>query len=139
LEYELPVGSLTHNERNNICSLSFPDSHCAILGDSQFCFRVRLDSNRSSLLGDVNTSIGANQGEIGVLSSFVDEQALLFGYVFFRQKRDDTNARGYFQKSVVVLTALPCLALFQKSNLCSPVAALPYAYMNMYSGGDHRL
>lgn len=38
----------------------------------------------------------------------------IYGYVFFRQKRDPTNRRGYFQKSVVILSHLPLVGLFSK-------------------------
>lgn len=36
----------------------------------------------------------------------------LYGYTFFLQRRDTTNRRGYFQKSLVILTHLPYVALF---------------------------
>ena len=35
-----------------------------------------------------------------------------YGYSYFRQVRDPDNKRGYFQKSVVVLTSLPYHSLF---------------------------
>ncbi len=38
----------------------------------------------------------------------------IYGYVFFRQKRDPTNRRGYFQKSVVILSHLPLVGLFSE-------------------------
>lgn len=36
----------------------------------------------------------------------------IYGYTFFRQKRDPAIRRGYFQKSLVILTHLPYVALF---------------------------
>lgn len=36
----------------------------------------------------------------------------IYGYTFFRQRRDATLRRGYFQKSLVILTHLPYVALF---------------------------
>jgi len=36
----------------------------------------------------------------------------LYGYTFFLQRRDATNRRGYFQKSLVILTHLPYVSLF---------------------------
>ncbi|PWN29580.1 DUF1630-domain-containing protein [Jaminaea rosea] len=36
----------------------------------------------------------------------------IYGYVFFRQKRDPAIRRGYFQKSLVILSHLPYVALF---------------------------
>ncbi|GAC95440.1 hypothetical protein PHSY_003016 [Pseudozyma hubeiensis SY62] len=38
----------------------------------------------------------------------------IYGYVFFRQKPDSTNRRGYFQKSVVILSHLPLVGLFSE-------------------------
>ncbi|EPQ27383.1 uncharacterized protein PFL1_04922 [Pseudozyma flocculosa PF-1] len=38
----------------------------------------------------------------------------IYGYVFFRQKRDPTSRRGYFQKSVVILSHLPFVGLFSE-------------------------
>jgi hypothetical protein len=38
----------------------------------------------------------------------------LYGYVFFRQKQDPSIRRGYFQKSVVILTQHPFIGLFSK-------------------------
>lgn len=38
----------------------------------------------------------------------------IHGYTFFRQKRDPALRRGYFQKSLVILTHLPHVALFSE-------------------------
>lgn len=38
----------------------------------------------------------------------------IYGYTYFRQRRDPGNRRGYFQKSLVVLTHLPYVALFSE-------------------------
>ena len=31
----------------------------------------------------------------------------LYGYVYFKQRKDETNARGYSQKSIVMLSPFP--------------------------------
>lgn len=36
----------------------------------------------------------------------------IYGYTYFRQRRDKSIKRGYFQKSVVILSHLPYIALF---------------------------
>ena len=36
----------------------------------------------------------------------------IFGYVYFRQVKDKTLKRGYFQKSVVLLSKFPYVSLF---------------------------
>ncbi|CAO1627971.1 unnamed protein product [Parajaminaea phylloscopi] len=46
----------------------------------------------------------------------------LYGYTFFRQKRDSAIRRGYFQKSLVILTHLPYVALF--SDIVSKLGPL---------------
>jgi len=38
----------------------------------------------------------------------------LYGYVLFRQRKDETLKRGYFQKSVVILSFLPYDGLFKE-------------------------
>ncbi|PKC76048.1 DUF1630-domain-containing protein, partial [Rhizophagus irregularis] len=38
----------------------------------------------------------------------------LYGYVFFRQKKDPRIRRGYFQKSLVILSQYPYVGLFSK-------------------------
>jgi hypothetical protein len=37
-----------------------------------------------------------------------------FGFVCFKQKKDENNSRGYSQKSFVVLTKLPFICFFEK-------------------------
>lgn len=42
------------------------------------------------------------------------DDAHFYGYVFFRQVRDKTLKRGYFQKSVVFLSSLPYFNFFKE-------------------------
>ncbi|KAF9970887.1 hypothetical protein BGZ73_006267 [Actinomortierella ambigua] len=42
------------------------------------------------------------------------DAGFLYGYVFFRQKQDPSIRRGYFQKSVVILTQHPFVGLFSR-------------------------
>ncbi|KAG0001736.1 hypothetical protein BGZ79_004225 [Entomortierella chlamydospora] len=42
------------------------------------------------------------------------DAGFLYGYVFFRQKQDPSIRRGYFQKSVVLLSQHPFIGLFSK-------------------------
>lgn len=41
------------------------------------------------------------------------DDAHYYGYVYFRQVRDKTLRRGYFQKSVVLLSSLPYFNFFK--------------------------
>ena len=40
------------------------------------------------------------------------DSTYFYGYVYFRQVKDRTARRGYFQKSLVLLTRLPFVRLF---------------------------
>ncbi|KAG2213794.1 hypothetical protein INT46_005249 [Mucor plumbeus] len=42
------------------------------------------------------------------------DAGFLYGYVFFRQKKDPTIRRGYFQKSLVLLSQHPFVGLFSR-------------------------
>ncbi len=81
---------------HTVCNLAFPDSNCALNGDVNFCFRLRHTQPHTSS------------------HSITPDTSLLFGYVHFRQQRDDTNARGYLQQSVVCITPLPCVTLMER-------------------------
>ncbi|XP_002168763.2 protein DENND6A [Hydra vulgaris] len=86
---------LTEIERTNICYLAFPDSNTGCMGDTSFHFRIRSKAKY----------------KINVLNQDMQYQT---GYVLFRQVKDESIKRGYFQKSVVLLTRLPYIELFLK-------------------------
>jgi len=46
-------------------------------------------------------------------NSLILSLPMLFGFVFFRQQRDDTNRRGYLQRSVVLITPFGFTSLFK--------------------------
>jgi len=45
-----------------------------------------------------------------------ENQPYLFGYAFFRQRKDASISRGYFQKSVVLVSHLPFVELFEQGT-----------------------
>ncbi|KAK2821540.1 hypothetical protein Q7C36_020883 [Tachysurus vachellii] len=98
---------LTEKEKMSICYLSFPDSNSGCLGDTQFCFRFRQAAGRKSSLRcfldhcdrDAPVCLKKDQGHF-------------YGYVYFRQVRDKTLKRGYFQKSLVLISKLPYVTFF---------------------------
>ncbi|XP_047641838.1 protein DENND6B isoform X3 [Phacochoerus africanus] len=49
----------------------------------------------------------------GAPASLQRERAHYFGYVYFRQVKDSSARRGYFQKSLVLVSRLPFVRLFQ--------------------------
>ncbi|KAJ8301413.1 hypothetical protein KUTeg_020400 [Tegillarca granosa] len=57
---------------------------------------------------------------ISVYDSVQSDNAYYYGFVYFRQTKDKSIRRGYFQKSVVLISRLPFIALF--TQLVSIVA-----------------
>lgn len=97
---------LSEQERSNVCYLAFPDSNSGCMGDTQYHVRIRQSGNNSQ--------------ENPTLKNY-DKNAPIFlrsdayhywGYVYFRQVKDRTLPRGYFQKSVIVISKLPFVNFF---------------------------
>ncbi|XP_063068469.1 protein DENND6B [Engraulis encrasicolus] len=101
---------LTEKEKTSICYLSFPDSYSGCLGDTQFSFRLRHSVGRG------NRGAWYEDGDLYNRDAPVPlqkEQSHLYGYVYFRQVKDDSVKRGYFQKSLVLVSRLPFSQLFR--------------------------
>ncbi|KAL7313939.1 hypothetical protein PS15m_007613 [Mucor circinelloides] len=96
LDYAYPPMDLTITEQKNICFTAFPDSNVFEVGDQIFNIRVRASTSKFAASGPT-----ADAG-------------FLYGYVFFRQKKDPTIRRGYFQKSLVLLSQHPFVGLFSR-------------------------
>uniref|UniRef100_A0A8C8CSH3 UDENN domain-containing protein n=1 Tax=Oncorhynchus tshawytscha TaxID=74940 RepID=A0A8C8CSH3_ONCTS len=93
--------------KTSICYLSFPDSNSGCLGDTQFCFRFRQASGRKSSLGCF-----LDQFDRDAPVCLKRDQGHYYGYVYFRQVRDKSLKRGYFQKSLVLISKLPYVTFF---------------------------
>uniref|UniRef100_G3NI53 DENN/MADD domain containing 6Aa n=1 Tax=Gasterosteus aculeatus aculeatus TaxID=481459 RepID=G3NI53_GASAC len=93
--------------KTSICYLSFPDSNSGCLGDTQFCFRFRQGSNRKSSLGCFLETTDRDAPPC-----LKREQGHYYGYVYFRQVRDKSLKRGYFQKSLVLISKRPYVTFF---------------------------
>jgi hypothetical protein len=91
IKFSYPSGSLSESEGQNVASLAFPDSNSSDVGSYNFCFRFR-------------TTPGASDSRMSY--------PYLFGYVFFCQRPDSSIDRGYFQKSLVLVSHLPYTHLF---------------------------
>ncbi|XP_045434685.1 protein DENND6B isoform X2 [Pipistrellus kuhlii] len=104
--FDLELGQAL--EKSSICYLSFPDSHSGCLGDTQFSFRIRQCGGRRSPRPAEDRHYDS---EAPV--SLQRESAHYFGYVYFRQVKDSSVKRGYFQKSLVLVSRLPFIRLFQ--------------------------
>ncbi|TMW63520.1 hypothetical protein Poli38472_002461 [Pythium oligandrum] len=78
---------LSEDARQSIAHLSLPHSNKQDEGDTQFT--VRFPKARGS-------------------SEF------LYGFVLFRQQRDASRSRGYFQRALVIVSSLPYVDLFDR-------------------------
>ncbi|XP_069855872.1 protein DENND6B isoform X2 [Dipodomys merriami] len=107
---------LTDKEKSSICYLSFPDSHSGCLGDTQFSFRMRQCGGRRSPWHADDRNYNSKAPV-----ALQRETAHYLGYVYFRQVKDSSVKRGYFQKSLVLVSRLPFVRLFQSLlNLVAP-------------------
>ncbi|XP_068611241.1 protein DENND6B [Brachionichthys hirsutus] len=101
-----PDVKLTEKEKSSICYLSFPDSYSGCIGDTRFSFRLRQSVGRRApkVRGDVYTRDAA--------APLQAETSHFLGFVYFRQVKDVSVKRGYFQKSLVLVSRLPYVQLF---------------------------
>ena len=94
-------------------------------GDTQFHFRTRLCPFRKKSMGmfkDYNKDCLVALQVSWRLFSLYKINYLLFqvdpthfyGYVYFRQVKDRSARRGYFQKSLVLLTRFPFVCLYSQ-------------------------
>ncbi|XP_041458925.1 protein DENND6A-like [Lytechinus variegatus] len=108
---------LTEKEKMNICYLSFPDSNSGCMGDTQFSFRIRRCPDKRNFIHSKRST----EYNKHCLPTLQIDAAHLYGYVYFRQVKDKTSRRGYFQKSLVLLSRLPFTSLFtQLASLVAP-------------------
>lgn len=97
---------LSEKEKSNICYSAFPDSNSSIMGETQYHFRTKIQPIEpclSAIYEEFNTN---SAPAIHVDDNFI------YGYVHFLQKKDHSQRRGYFQKSLVMLSRLPFVKLF---------------------------
>uniref|UniRef100_A0A182JPG2 UDENN domain-containing protein n=1 Tax=Anopheles christyi TaxID=43041 RepID=A0A182JPG2_9DIPT len=108
--------TLTEQEKMNICYLAFPDSNSGCMGDSQFHIRLRVSS------GSENSTLpkGLQEFNCHCMPVHRADPGHFWGFVYFRQIKDASLKRGYFQKSLVLLTRLPFINLFYE--LCGVIA-----------------
>ena len=108
---------LSEQDKTNICYLAFPDSNSGIMGDVQFHFRIRRSRGcfTKNNLSDQHTLYNRR-----CLPTLQIDSNFLFGFAYFRQVKDASIRRGYYQKSVILLTYLPLITFY--TNLSSIVA-----------------
>ncbi|QSL64797.1 hypothetical protein MERGE_002099 [Pneumocystis wakefieldiae] len=96
LEIIYPYFNFSEEERKNICFSSFPDSNLEEEIDIVYSFRIRLNTLKKTIY------------------NFNASENFINGYVFFSQKRDTCAERGYFQKSVILLSVNSFPGIFSK-------------------------
>ena len=115
---------LTEQEKTNISYLAFPDSNSGCMGDSIYHVKLRVSQTRYKEHGSENKFERFNNSCLPIYKVNPD---FYWGFVYFRQIKDDTQKRGYFQKVciVVVNNKSDVTALGQK-NLRISVLVLGY-------------
>lgn len=85
---------LSEKEKLNICYLAFPDSNSGCIGDTQFHIRLRVAP------GTKNTLLNSELQRFSLQCVTVQRPDLghYWGFVYFRQTKDTSLPRGYFQK-----------------------------------------
>lgn len=85
---------LSETEKLNICYLAFPDSNSGCIGDTQFHIRLRVAP------GTKNTMLNPELQRFSLQCQTVQrpDRSHYWGFVYFRQMKDSSLPRGYFQK-----------------------------------------
>lgn len=116
LEYVYPPEFMpSEQEVSNICYMAFPDSNSGCMGDTKFHMRLRAIGN-----GGANghrqkvgpPSLYSSSYNVECAPAMRYDNSHYWGFVYFRQKRDPNLPRGYFQKSLIIITRLPFFNLY---------------------------
>ncbi|KAJ1504222.1 hypothetical protein HMI54_002034 [Coelomomyces lativittatus] len=99
LERVYPPINFSDEAKNVIRFTSFPDSNSNIM--EEICFSFRFE----------DSTLSSSQAE-ATPTKKKKPSPLYFAYVFFRQKPDPSIRRGYFQKSVVLISHFAAHDLF---------------------------
>ncbi|KAL7413136.1 hypothetical protein BDY24DRAFT_341111 [Mrakia frigida] len=107
----------------NIAFSSFPDTTLFNEGHLSWSFKLNdplPNPSASSSSSSSSTALGEEELDPNGGEGGGQQEGRLFGFVLFLQKRDGKIKRGYFQKSLVLLTPLPYPSLF--TNIVSFLA-----------------
>ena len=84
-----PINSISNSEEKILSLLSFPDSHSFTNSEGSIQYTIRLKIN------------------------YLNSSIFSYGFVYFYQKKDPKISRGYFQKSLVILSISPFLDFYK--------------------------
>ncbi|KAH8396073.1 hypothetical protein KR222_002675, partial [Zaprionus bogoriensis] len=109
LEYVYPPQFMpSEQEVSNICYMAFPDSNSGCMGDTKFHMRLRaIGTGRQR---SPPAALYSYNGDCAPAMRY--DSSHYWGFVYFRQKRDANLPRGYFQKSLIIITRLPFFNLY---------------------------
>ncbi|CDW58659.1 Family with sequence similarity 116, member B [Trichuris trichiura] len=109
LELKYPSHAiLSKEEILSACYLAFPDSNSGFLGDALFHFRIRRVGGKDEPFSLVH----AKYNSMCPFAMEIDPD-FFYAFAFFRQVKDSSLPRGYFQKSVVLITSLPFINFYR--------------------------
>lgn len=94
LEFVYPEKSIPNECLEQVKYLAMPDSNSSSVEDSFFVFKLRNSAENRSLI--------------------TKESDYFFGYTLFRRRKDETISRGYFQKSVTIISMLPIYKFYRQ-------------------------
>lgn len=95
-----------HLEKGQVVEAVAPDTVLSEADLDAICFHAMPDS----------AAVGTGSEDVMYSFRVVREDGtLLLCHVLFRQAPDPANARGFFQKALVIVTAIPCLELYASS------------------------
>lgn len=87
---------MSEEDKSNLCYLAFPDSNSGCMGDTQFHIKMKCSQPLNLTQNKINYNAKC--------PVFLQAESLyLFGFVFFRQIKDLSIPRGYFQKVILIL------------------------------------
>ncbi|XP_050519081.1 protein DENND6A isoform X2 [Diabrotica virgifera virgifera] len=90
--------NLTKQEISNVCYLAFPDSNSGCMGDTNFIIRLQNNQGTKNLRNEHHNYNAKCPTALQVDGSYY------WGYVYFRQVKDVSLPRGYFQKTYIPLS-----------------------------------
>lgn len=100
IETVYPPQNLSKSEQKLLSLLSFPDSNSFVNCEGNIKYIYRLKRERTK----------------------ENSEPFSFAFVYFQQRKDPTVARGYFQKSIVIVTNNPFLNFYL--NLANVVGSM---------------
>jgi len=113
MEYCFPAHvKLSEKEQSDVCYMAFPDSNSTNQPEIDSRFYIRLAIRESKETNDQVLKVHSRL-RYEAERYLEPETKHLCGIAYFRQVRDSTIHRGFYQKAVVILSHLPFHNLFR--------------------------